>query len=111
VVDLPLETLNRLVREAFEGAQESLTRIEEAAQEDDRPVLHALSHAYARLLSPLRDYMASANMNRPLPRQLAKRAAEPLDAIFENEEEVRRLGLQPDPAALTRLLKEAETAT
>ena len=106
-----IEEVNALVRVAFEQAQTSLVVLEEAAQQEDRPVLHALSQAYARLLSPLRDYVAGANMGRPLPRQLAKRVSEPVDAIFEHTAEVAALGLKPDADALTNLIRVAESAS
>lgn len=108
---MSLDRLNQLVRDAFSGAQESLVRIEEEAQREDRPVLHELSQAYAKLLAPLRDYVAGANIGRPLPRQLSKRLSEPLDAIIDREEDIRILGLKPDVADLTDLVREAETAT
>jgi hypothetical protein len=110
-VSTTLDDVTKLVRDAFDQAQESLVRLEEAAQAEDRPALHRLSQAYARLLSPLRDFLAGVNMGRALPRQLAKRIAEPSDAIFELVEDVRSLGLLPDGDALTRLIETAETAT
>ena len=106
-----IDDVTKLVREAFAQAQESLVRLEEAAQADDRPVLHSLSKAYARLLSPLRDYIGSVNMGRASPRQLAWSVSEPSEAIYDFVDDVREFGLQPDAEALTRLVRAAESAT
>lgn len=106
-----IDDVTQLVREAFAQAQESLVQLEEAAQAEDRAALHSLSQAYARLLSPLRDYIGSVNMGRASPRQLAWSVSEPSEAIFDLADEVRTLGLQPDGEALTRLVRAAESAT
>ena len=106
---MTVEDVTELVKEAFAQAQESLVLLEEAAQTNDRPAIHALSQAYAKMLSPMRDYLSSVIMGRPSPRQLAKRIVEPADPIFELIDEVRQLGLQPDAEALTRLVQLAET--
>lgn len=106
-----LDELTLLVRETFGQTQDSLGKLEVAAQSEDRPEFHRLAQAYARLLSPLRDYVTSVNMGRPLPRQLAKRISEPVDPIFELPHEVQELGLHPDGDALTRLVQMAESVT
>lgn len=105
-----IEEVNALVRLAFEQAQGALVTLEEAARQEDRSALHELSQAYARILSPLRDYVVGANMGRALPKQLAKRVSEPADAIFDHVDEVAKLGLKPDAESLTALIRAAESA-
>lgn len=97
------------VHAVFEEARDALALIETAAQENDRPSLHALSHAYARLLGPLRDYLTAAQMGKALPRQLSRRLAEPLEPIAEHEQEAIALGLKPTAQDLVQLIRDAET--
>lgn len=97
------------VRDALEGVRQCLVAIEEAAQTDDDPQLLELSRAYAVLVVPLRDYLTGVQMGRPLPRTLARRLSDLSSVLIDFEEDVNRLGLQPDLTELGKLIRQAET--
>lgn len=108
---MELEELTRSVRATMDQVREALARLESEAQARDRPEVHALSQAYARLVALLRDYLAGAQRGRPLPRQLARRLADQLEPLVDHESEIARLGLAPSVSEVTELIRLAESAT
>lgn len=107
---MDLEAFAARVRQALEAVRQCLVAIEESAQTDDDPRLLELSRAYAVLVVPLRDYLTGVQLGRPLPRTLARRLSDLSSVLIDFEEDIERLGLQPDLQELDGLVREAETA-